>query len=117
MPKKYESSKRRLRAIEGTQGAFNVRLLFPDGSTRAAVVAKEHRLRLLIDAFDRIRAFPPPGPELSQEIIPEPVTSSDNLLRLMEPASSVEGDRLIQTVFGICKTISQHRHQKGETNE
>jgi hypothetical protein len=107
----------RLSELEGTRGASTIILRFPDGSTRGVEVSRSHRLRLLLDTFDKARAYPPPPPpegQIVDPLPPEPMTESDSLIDLLAGAESVEGhdSRLFQTIHGLCQQIGERRKEK-----
>jgi hypothetical protein len=116
MPKKYDSSKRRLGAIEGKREKVTIRLTFPDGSTRGVDVARDFHLQVFLHIASKLRSYPPQPPEgiVLPPPPPEPSTPSDRLIDLMAAAESVEGPRLFQTIFGMCSTLGERRRQRGK---
>jgi hypothetical protein len=107
------SFEKRLRDVEQTKGAREATLTFPNGSTRAIRVRNQSQLRLLFDAFAKMRAYPPPAPEGFATTPPaEPHTANDTALELLGRAQKCEGPRFLQLVHALAQGIEEGRQQK-----
>jgi hypothetical protein len=107
----------RVSALEGKQGACDIRLNFADGSSRGVEVSgkKNDRLKMLLATFAKARAYPsrPLEGEIVEPPIPEPATEFDALIDLMGAAESVEGDRLFHTIHGMSRAIVERKKRNG----
>src|SRR5438874_766449 len=107
------SFEKRLRDVEETKGAREALLTFEDGSSRAIRIRNQSQLRLLFDAFAKMRAYPPPAPEgFATTPPPEPVTANDQALELLGRAERCEGPRFLQTVHQMARTLHERKSQK-----
>src|SRR6267154_3372407 len=107
------SFEKRLRDVEHTKGAREAKLVFADGSTRAIRVRNQSQLRLLFDAFAKMRAYPPQSPEgFATTTRPEPHTANDIALELLGRAQKCEGPRFLQFVHQLAQGIEEGRQQK-----
>jgi hypothetical protein len=113
----FSSILKRLRGVEQVKGAAEATLVFANNSTRAIRVrSRNGQLKLCLDAFAKMRAFPPDPPPgvipLPEPPPPELTTPSDKLIDLMAAAESVEGPAFFRTIFELCQTLGQRRKEK-----
>jgi hypothetical protein len=113
---RFQSIKRRLRAIAETRGGGGAQLTFADGSTRSLKVrSRNGQLKLCLDAFAKMRSYPPATPEGVPRLSPpaESRTANDQALELLGRAESCEGPRFLQFIHGLARTVHERRSQKG----
>jgi len=113
----FQSTNKRLLAIEGYRGADAIRLTFEDGSTRGVRVRKDFALDLFEDLLSKMRAYPPPAPEGSPITPPpaEPQTRSDELIDLLGAAVSIEAEQeiiFLNTMHEMARQLFERKKEK-----
>jgi hypothetical protein len=109
----FNSILRRLRGVEQTKGADEVTLVFADDSTRAIRIRRNNQLELCLDAFRKMRAYPPPAPEgvPTTPPPPEPKTANDRALDILGRAERIESaPRFLQFIHGLARQIHERRN-------
>jgi hypothetical protein len=118
----FDSTDKRLAAIEGRRGLGVIRLTFADGSTRAIRVAHDYALSLFEDMCEWQLAYPPPAPEgiVLDPPRPEPKTPCDRLIHLLGESVSLESREdivFLQTIAEMARQMSARKKERERHRE
>ncbi len=114
----FSSLLKRLRNAERAKGPGEATLTFEDDTTRAIRIRKKNQVKLCLDAFAKMRSYPPEPPTgiVLPAAPPEPQTKNDVALEVLGRAKHIEGPKLLQFVHALARTVVERRKEKASGN-